>query len=188
MGGEIGPILAKKSPRFAVLAMKDPGGNGEPSTPLQRIQIVKGWVDPTGQAREVVYDVAGDPENGATVDLDKGSAAVCVKRPGLVAPVEPDDPGAGHHHCSAAPRRREVVLVQPGDVDIGASRLPHRSGPLAPQPRKPRFKRRALQPFDAHAGTAEALHESIELARVLVAADLERTARAEETVLAQVGA
>jgi len=70
MGGEIGPVLAKKSPRFAVLAMKDPGGNGEPSTPLQRIQIVKGWVDEDGETQEVVYDVAGDPDNGASVDLD----------------------------------------------------------------------------------------------------------------------
>jgi hypothetical protein len=70
MGGELGPVLAKKSPRFAILAMKDPGGNGEPSTPLQRLQVVKGWVDEGGQTREVVYDVAGDPNNGATVDLD----------------------------------------------------------------------------------------------------------------------
>ncbi len=48
MGGEIGPVLGRRSPRFAVLAMQDPGGGGEPSTPLQRIQIVKGWVDADG--------------------------------------------------------------------------------------------------------------------------------------------
>ncbi len=70
MGGTIGPVLEKKSPRFAVLAMKDPGGNGEPSTQLQRVQIVKGWVDENGDTQERVYDVAGDPDNGATVDLD----------------------------------------------------------------------------------------------------------------------
>jgi hypothetical protein len=70
MGGEIGPTSGKKSPMFAVSAMRDPGGNGDPSTPLQRIQIVKGWVDENGNAQEVVYDVAGDPDNGAGVDLD----------------------------------------------------------------------------------------------------------------------
>ena len=40
-----------------------------PGTALQHIQIVKGWVDATaGQTRERIYDVAGDPNNGATVD------------------------------------------------------------------------------------------------------------------------
>jgi hypothetical protein len=68
MGGEIGPVLGRLSPRFAVMAMKDPGGGGEPSTPLQRVQIVKGWVDKNGVAQERVYEVAGDPDNGATVD------------------------------------------------------------------------------------------------------------------------
>jgi hypothetical protein len=85
MGGEIGPVLGKKSPRFAVMAMKDPGGNGEPSTPLQRIQIVKGWVDAAGLTHERVFDVAGDADNGADVDLDTcattgtgGAAQLCA--------------------------------------------------------------------------------------------------------------
>jgi hypothetical protein len=69
MGGEVGPSLGKKSPRFAVMAMQDPGGFGETGTPLQRIQIVKGWVDADGEAHERVYDVAGDADNGAGVDL-----------------------------------------------------------------------------------------------------------------------
>lgn len=70
MGGEIGPKLGRKSPRFAVMAMQDPGGNGEPSTPLQRIQIVKGWADEDGQLHEKVYEVAGDAHSSASVDLD----------------------------------------------------------------------------------------------------------------------
>jgi hypothetical protein len=69
MGGELGPVLGRRSPRFAVMAMQDPGGGGEPGTPLQRIQIVKGWVDGEGQTHEQVFDVAGDPHNGADVDL-----------------------------------------------------------------------------------------------------------------------
>ncbi len=84
MGGEIGPVLGKRSPRFAVMAMQDPGGNGEPSTPLQRIQIVKGWVDETHQTHERVYDVAGDARNGADVDLatctptGTGASSLCT--------------------------------------------------------------------------------------------------------------
>lgn len=55
-----------EAPRFAVAAMRDPHANAEP---LQRIQIIKGWVE-GGEKRETVYDVAGDPSNGASVDLN----------------------------------------------------------------------------------------------------------------------
>ena len=58
-----------ESPRFAVNAMMDPGWPGHPGTMLQRIQIVKGWVDSAGGTHDQVYDVAGDPDNGAGVDL-----------------------------------------------------------------------------------------------------------------------
>ncbi len=67
MGGDLGPMLGKKSPRFAIMAQKDPGGL---STPLQRAQVIKGWTDKDGAAHELVYDVAGDPDNGAGVDTD----------------------------------------------------------------------------------------------------------------------
>jgi hypothetical protein len=83
MGGDLGPVLGRRSPRFAVMATKDPGGNGEPSTPLQRIQIVKGWVDGSGQTHERVFEVAGNRNNGAAVDLDTcapsgaGAAQLC---------------------------------------------------------------------------------------------------------------
>ena len=52
-------------PRFLVSSQQDPMG-----APLQRIQIVKGWLDDNGVAQEAVYDVAGDPDNGATVDVN----------------------------------------------------------------------------------------------------------------------
>ncbi len=93
MGGEIGPVLGLKSPRFTVMAQQDPGGNGEPSTPLQRIQIVKGWVAENHQTHEKVFDVAGNPGNGADVDpatctpTGTGSASLCTtwKDPGFRA-------------------------------------------------------------------------------------------------------
>jgi hypothetical protein len=66
MGGDIGPVFGKKGPRIAVYGAKDAGGLG---TPLQRAQVVKGWFA-DGQINEAVYEVAGDPDNGAGVDLD----------------------------------------------------------------------------------------------------------------------
>jgi hypothetical protein len=73
MGGEIGPVRGRRSPRFGVLALRDPGIPSAPGTPLQRVQIVKGWVD-----------VAGDAANGASVDTDTcarsgpGSDSLCA--------------------------------------------------------------------------------------------------------------
>ena len=78
MGGELSlppaaaaapPLAAPLSPTLAVWALRDPGDRGVPSTPLHRIQIVKGWVA-EGRGRERVYDVAGDPDSGADVDLE----------------------------------------------------------------------------------------------------------------------
>jgi hypothetical protein len=68
MGGDVGDVDHGASPRFAVLAMKDPGTDDAPGTDLQRAQIVKGWLDATGATHERVYDVAGDANNGASVD------------------------------------------------------------------------------------------------------------------------
>jgi hypothetical protein len=63
MGGDL-PLRprAGRSPTFAVSALRDPLG-----TPLQRVQIVKGWIE-GGEARERVYDVAGSADDGAGVD------------------------------------------------------------------------------------------------------------------------
>jgi len=68
MGGELGPVRDDASPTFAVWALKDPGTAAQPGTDLQRIQIVKGWVDAAGRTQEQVFDVAGDANNGAGVD------------------------------------------------------------------------------------------------------------------------
>jgi hypothetical protein len=83
MGGEIGPSTGP-APRFAVAAVQDPGTTSTPGTPLQRIQIIKGWLDADGATHERVYDVAGDAANGAGLDLEtcetRGSdfAALCA--------------------------------------------------------------------------------------------------------------
>jgi hypothetical protein len=67
MGSDLPPRPPRAgAPTFAVSALQDPGTKDAPGTPLQRVQIVKGWVE-KGAAREKVYDVAGG-ENGASVD------------------------------------------------------------------------------------------------------------------------
>ena len=66
MGGDL-PPGGGAAPRFAVSVLQDPGTQTRPGTGLERIQIVKGWLE-DGEARERVYDVAGGP-NGASVDL-----------------------------------------------------------------------------------------------------------------------
>jgi hypothetical protein len=73
MGGDLGSIGA--APAFTVQALKDPDGAN-----LDRVQIIKGWVDEKGETHEQIMDVAwsGDrepneqgklPTVGNTVDL-----------------------------------------------------------------------------------------------------------------------
>lgn len=68
MGGVLDRDSLRGRPRFAVQALRDPGTVDFPGAPLQRIQIVKGWLGRDGETHERVYDVAGDPNNGASVD------------------------------------------------------------------------------------------------------------------------
>jgi hypothetical protein len=69
MGGVLpdAPADANGSPVFAVSALADAGTSDAPGTPLQRVQIVKGWLA-DGATHERVYDVAGSAEGGAGVD------------------------------------------------------------------------------------------------------------------------
>jgi hypothetical protein len=84
MGGELGAVRGDASPRFAVLAAKDPGTRDTPGTDLQRVQIIKGWVDADGETHERVFDVAGDASNGAGVNpetcapVGRGARELCT--------------------------------------------------------------------------------------------------------------
>ncbi|MFH2006191.1 MAG: DUF3604 domain-containing protein [bacterium] len=57
------------APSFVIWAEADPGVPDQLGVPLQRMQIIKGWVDAEGEPHEQVYDVAGNPDNDADVDL-----------------------------------------------------------------------------------------------------------------------
>lgn len=68
MGGDLSVRPGGAAPPgFLITAARDPG-----SAPLQKVQIIKGWVSQDGKARYKVYDVAGDPHNGASVDMRTG--------------------------------------------------------------------------------------------------------------------
>ena len=75
MGGDLKPAPDGKSPGFMIRALRDVDGAN-----LDRIQIVKGWLDADGKMQEKVYDVALSdgrtpgpdgkaPPVGNTVDL-----------------------------------------------------------------------------------------------------------------------
>ena len=64
MGGDLREAPAgKKAPVFMVGALKDPWSGS-----LDRVQIVKGWVDGSGERHERIYDVA--VSDGRTIGSD----------------------------------------------------------------------------------------------------------------------
>lgn len=82
MGGDL-PQKAAAAPVFVASAIADGGAENTSGTPLQRLQIIKGWVGDDGISHQQVFDVAGDANNGASVDLDscvqsgQGFAQLC---------------------------------------------------------------------------------------------------------------
>ena len=103
MGGDLSKAPEGKAPTFLVAARRDPfSGN------LDRIQIVKGWLDKKGNAHEKVYNVVWSdsdtrkldgkgnlPPVGNTVDVENATWVNTIGDPELLAVWEdPDfDPG-----------------------------------------------------------------------------------------------
>jgi hypothetical protein len=92
MGGDLNDAPAGKAPSFLVAALKDPIGAN-----LDRIQVVKGWVDKEGKVQEKVYDVVwGDadkrkpgvdgklPAVGSTVDVANATWTNSIGAPELI--------------------------------------------------------------------------------------------------------
>ena len=81
MGGSLSAAPEGAAPSFLVVAMKDPEGAN-----LDRVQVVKGWVDASGETQETIYDIAWSddrvpgedgklPAVGDTVNLDDATYA-----------------------------------------------------------------------------------------------------------------
>jgi hypothetical protein len=80
MGGDLTKTADGKAPTFMVRALRDPDGAN-----LDRVQIIKGWIDKKGETHERIYDVAvsdGRKVNedgrcktpvGSTVDIEKAT-------------------------------------------------------------------------------------------------------------------
>ena len=65
MGGDLRRRPQGKAPTFLVAALKDPlGGN------LDRIQIIKGWVDKDGKTQEKIFDVVWGDADKRKPDAD----------------------------------------------------------------------------------------------------------------------
>lgn len=92
MGGDMSDAPKGKAPGFLVAALKDPIGAN-----LDRIQIIKGWVDAKGKVQEKIYDVVwGDadkrkpgadgklPAVGSTVDVVNASWTNTIGAPELI--------------------------------------------------------------------------------------------------------
>ncbi|MDH3716138.1 MAG: DUF3604 domain-containing protein [Gammaproteobacteria bacterium] len=92
MGGDLRNAPSGKSPTFLVAALRDPySGN------LDRVQVIKGWLDSEGQTHEKVYNVAwGDadtrkldqdgrlPAVGNTVDVENATWTNDIGDPELI--------------------------------------------------------------------------------------------------------
>ena len=81
MGGQL--ESSDEPTKVFVSVLKDAGVPGNPGTDLQRVQVVKGWVDADGNTHEKVFEVAGDADNGAWVNeqtcerVGRGAPQLC---------------------------------------------------------------------------------------------------------------
>lgn len=92
MGGDLKAAPAGKAPAFMVRALRDPEGAN-----LDRIQIVKGWLDKGGKTHERIYDVAvsdgrkigadgrSKTSVGSTVDIPNATYRNTIGDPLLLA-------------------------------------------------------------------------------------------------------
>ena len=125
MGGDLVPASGK-APTFFVTALKDPkSGN------LDRVQIVKGWIDNKGVQHERIHDVvwSGDrkpdaagklPAVGNTVDVAKGSYTNSIGASELTAAWTDPDFKAGERAFYYA---RVLEIPTPRWSTIDAARM-----------------------------------------------------------------
>lgn len=103
MGADLPPAKTSQAPRFLVWAMKAADGMN-----LQRVQIIKGWLE-DGETKEQVYDVVCSdglqadattqrcPDNGARVDITDCSVSSGIGAVELTGIWEDPQFNAGQH-------------------------------------------------------------------------------------------
>ena len=73
-GVAMGGVLPERpvgdsAPSFLAAGLRDPGTPDLPGGLLQRLQIIKVWLGEDGRFHQSVHELAGNPRNGADVDL-----------------------------------------------------------------------------------------------------------------------
>jgi hypothetical protein len=97
MGGDLTDAPAGEAPKFMIRALRDPDNAN-----LDRVQIIKGWLDASGENHERIYDVACsddrairdrrcEREVGSTVDIADASYTNTIGDPLLTAYWEDPD-------------------------------------------------------------------------------------------------
>lgn len=66
MGGDLSQAPKRKAPSFIISAARDPM-----SANLDRVQIVKGYLDEAGQAQEKVFNIAASDQRKLSANMDK---------------------------------------------------------------------------------------------------------------------
>ena len=97
MGGDLTDGPAGEAPKLMIRAMRDPDNAN-----LDRVQVIKGWLDAKGQTHELIYDVACsddraivnrrcEREVGSTVDVSDASYTNTIGDPLITAHwIDPD--------------------------------------------------------------------------------------------------
>ncbi len=91
MGGDLRNAPAGQAPKFMIRALRDPDGAN-----LDRVQVIKGWLDSNGETHERIYDVACSDDRrirdrrcerpvGNTVDIADASYTNSIGEPFLAA-------------------------------------------------------------------------------------------------------
>jgi len=97
MGGDLRDAASGVAPKFMIRALRDPDGAN-----LDRVQVIKGWLDASGETHERIYDVACSDDRairnrrcerpvGNTVDIEDASYTNTIGEPFLVAHWEDPD-------------------------------------------------------------------------------------------------
>lgn len=128
MGGDLRDAPEGKVPAFLVAALKDPIGAN-----LDRIQVVKGWLNSNGEVHEQVYDVVWSdddqrrpdsngkvPSEGSTVDVENATWTNTIGDPELITVWKDPDFDAKQHAFYYA---RVIEIPTPRWAAYDAKRL-----------------------------------------------------------------